>query len=758
MDCLKAVQTYLDKILTNTKGIKVLLLDQDTTPIISLVSTQSKLLQHEIYLTDRIDNPSRRQGGGGGAYPPTTTGGGGGERLPHLNCIVLLRPTEESIEACERELEQGRYGGYWLYFTNTLTKLQIERLAEADRFELVQEVQEYFLDYSPLTSSHFTFSILPTPLHPSPTCRTYSLYGTTPQEWSSNSPSYHLHLTSLKSLLLSLKKKPIVRYERMSPMAKRLGKDLVDLMNNNTGGEAGEGGLFDFRRSEKSPILILLDRRNDPVTPLLTQWTYQGMVHEELGIENGRVSLSNAVPPVGEELKELVLPTDGEQDGFYKKTMYDNFGDLGAHLSRYVEEYSKTSTKSKQKLETVEEMKKFIEDYPEFKKLGSNVSKHVALVGELSRLVEERKLLQVSELEQSLAANESHSQDLRAVQAAIESSGNEEIPKSAKLRLAILYALRYQKLPGNQINSIVELLRRQGVEDAEMVNIMLGFAGAEQRQDDLFSNENFFSRGKSALKGLKGVENVYTQHKPHLAETLDLLLRGRLKETSYPFVEGQQGHGTTSSNSPYNNNNASSGTNSSNQGIGGGSAIGGGGGGGGGFHSRPQDIILFMIGGTTYEEARYVALLNKQFESGQGLSSGTVGPSSASSANGGDGGGIGIGTRILLGGTCVLNSKMFLQMVRDASFSFPAPQYTSATSNLAPISSSSSSTSQNYSQPPLPPPTREGGNYALNLGPVSLNVDQRVGNTLEAATDAARDGLKDLFGKVKSRVDGVRLN
>lgn len=97
-------------------------------------------------------------------------------------------------------------------------------------------------------------------------------------------------------------------------------------------------------------------------------------------------------------------------------------------------------------------------------------------------------------------------------------------------------------------------------------------------------------------------------------------------------------------------------------------------------------------------------------------------------------------------------------MVRDASFSFPAPHYTSATSNLAPISSSSSSTSQNYSQPPLPPPTREGGNYALNLGPVSLNVDQRVGNTLEAATDAARDGLKDLFGKVKSRVDGVRLN
>lgn len=42
------------------------------------------------------------------------------------------------------------------------------------------------------------------------------------------------------------------------------------------------------------PLLLILDRRNDPVTPLLTQWTYQAMVHEVLGIKNGRVSLANA--------------------------------------------------------------------------------------------------------------------------------------------------------------------------------------------------------------------------------------------------------------------------------------------------------------------------------------------------------------------------------------------------------------------------------------------------------------------------------
>ncbi len=34
---------------------------------------------------------------------------------------------------------------------------------------------------------------------------------------------------------------------------------------------------------------------------------------------------------------------------------------------------------------------------------------------------------------------------------------------------------------------------------------------------------------------LQGVENVYTRHKPYLVELLDSLIKGRLKETQYPY-------------------------------------------------------------------------------------------------------------------------------------------------------------------------------------------------------------------------------
>ena len=170
-----------------------------------------------------------------------------------------------------------------------------------------------------------------------------------------------------------------------------------------------EEQLFNFRKTDTPPILLILDRRDDPITPLLTQWTYQAMVHELMGIHNGRVDLRD-VPEIRPELREIVLSQD--QDPFFKKNMYQNFGDLGQNIKEYVEQYQ-VKTQNTMNIESIADMKRFVEDYPEFRKLSGNVSKHVTLVGELSRRVGEDDLLDVSELEQSLACNENHANDLK---------------------------------------------------------------------------------------------------------------------------------------------------------------------------------------------------------------------------------------------------------------------------------------------------------------------------------------------------------
>lgn len=126
MDVIKAVSTYLTRLLSPAQsggaGMKVLLVDQDTTPILSIALTQSTLLAHEVYLTDRIDNAQR-------------------QRMRHLKAIVLLRPTDQSIAALCSELAWPKYASYHVYFTNVLSKSHIERIAEADEHDVVKEIQ-----------------------------------------------------------------------------------------------------------------------------------------------------------------------------------------------------------------------------------------------------------------------------------------------------------------------------------------------------------------------------------------------------------------------------------------------------------------------------------------------------------------------------------------------------------------------------------------------------------------------------------------
>lgn len=56
-------------------------------------------------------------------------------------------------------------------------------------------------------------------------------------------------------------------------------------------------------------------------------------------------------------------------------------------------------------LNSAEDMAKFVDNYPEYRKMHGNVSKHVTLVTEMSKIVEERKLMVVSQTEQDLACN-----------------------------------------------------------------------------------------------------------------------------------------------------------------------------------------------------------------------------------------------------------------------------------------------------------------------------------------------------------------
>ena len=408
MDVVQAVSGYVAKMVTagNSPGagtsaaasatisakMKILLLDRETVQIVSTAATQSTLLNHEVYLIDRLDNAKR-------------------EKMRHLRCYCFVRPSADSIQQLVEELRDPCYGEYNLFFSNVVKKSSMERLAEADDHEVVKRVQEYFADFVVINPDLFTLDIgkMPgvTPSGPNSNSITH-VWGSTPDAW--NADALQRSTEGVLAVLLALKKKPLIRYAKSSLLAKKLASEVRYRMTQE------EQQLFDFRTVDTPPILLILDRREDPVTPLLTQWTYQAMVHQLFGIHNGRVDLhaKGQQPPSSAkqagEMRELVLSQD--QDPFFKKNMFLTFGDLGSNVKDYVEQFQ-AKHKNNENLESISDMKRFVEEYPEFRKLSGNVSKHVQLISELSRRVSEENLLEVSECEQSLACNDNHAADLR---------------------------------------------------------------------------------------------------------------------------------------------------------------------------------------------------------------------------------------------------------------------------------------------------------------------------------------------------------
>jgi hypothetical protein len=70
---IQTVRDYVSRMCTDVAGMKVLVMDAETTGIVSMVFTQTQVLQHEVFITDTIERQRS-------------------EKMPHLKVSPLHRP------------------------------------------------------------------------------------------------------------------------------------------------------------------------------------------------------------------------------------------------------------------------------------------------------------------------------------------------------------------------------------------------------------------------------------------------------------------------------------------------------------------------------------------------------------------------------------------------------------------------------------------------------------------------------------------
>ena len=371
MDLMAAFRLYIDQMLADCgEGMKAFLFDKVTLSTVSIVYNQSDLGQKGVYLYELL-NVERKQ------------------KMKHLNAIVYIRPTQENVAALCRELERPAFCAYYVYFSYYLeddmsTENALSQIAKADEHEVIKEVKEMYTEYTPVTNNLFTFNLRHV-LRPG-SCK-----------WVID--ALDSTCMGLTSVLLSLKCKPVVRHVKNRP-TEELAKAIVKMYQAHPRQFAAAS-----KKRTIPPLLLILDRHNDATTPLLNQWYYHAQAHELLTIEQNKIDVSK-MPGLSKDEKAYTF--SAENDDFIRENMYKNYGEIGEITQVLMREYQTKVAGSKQ-LDSIEEMKTFIENFPEFKKLSSTTFKHVGLTSEITRMVKMHHLMAVSEVEQEIVEGDDRS-------------------------------------------------------------------------------------------------------------------------------------------------------------------------------------------------------------------------------------------------------------------------------------------------------------------------------------------------------------
>uniref|UniRef100_A0A6I8NEC7 Vacuolar protein sorting 45 homolog n=1 Tax=Ornithorhynchus anatinus TaxID=9258 RepID=A0A6I8NEC7_ORNAN len=692
MNVVFAVKQYITKMIEDSgPGMKVLLMDKETTSIVSMVYSQSEILQKEVYLFERLDSPNR-------------------EAMKYLKAICFLRPTQENVDYLSQELRRPKYSVYFIYFSNVISKSDVKSLAEADEQEVVAEIQEFYGDYVAVNPHLFSLNILgcfqvgrrpgegageTVPRRvPHPPARAHPRAPLGHPQGRTWDPARLSRTTQgLTALLLSLKKCPMIRYQLASEAAKRLAEGVKV---RRAGGRASGRG-----RADRWPAAfagrLWGGAEPRPRRPGESRAERAAGVPQTSPSPDGPSPFSPPTPPASDHQRVRAVrfppdrsapaaphlgplrrrhhpaaqpvdvpghgpraPGDKEQphrpiQGAGHQQGPQGGGPVGRQRRVLRQQHVPELRRDRQQHQ--EPHGRFPEEEAQGTAEAGIHSGHEGVRGELPAVPQDvgdggqardrgRGAVAPGQRArppgrvggragaglprrplgrppgQPPAPPAPHDRPPPPVHPLVPPGGVGVAcpvgsspppvppPQSVKrlvqqarvteldaARLVTLYALRYERHVGaagggggaGGLPGLMADLHQRGVSEKyrKLVSAVVEYGGKRVRGSDPFGPKDAVSVTKQFLKGLKGVENVYTQHQPLLHETLDNLIKGKLKENQYPYL--------------------------------GPSAL----------RDRPQDIIVFIIGGTTYEEALAVYNLNRTTP----------------------------GVRIVLGGTTVHNTR-----------------------------------------------------------------------------------------------------
>ncbi|KNH03777.1 vacuolar protein sorting-associated protein [Perkinsela sp. CCAP 1560/4] len=575
MDIRAASREYVAFMLRSVSGPKALLVDEVTTGYLSLVYTQSEMALGDVYLIDPLESSGKR------------------EPLVEFACLIYVRPTQRNVALLSKELQNPCFGAYYIYFTGPISRRDIEVLAESDKEMLVRDIRELFSDFYALKPNLFT-----TKTH---LCSIGSRV-----------------VDGIISALGALKRYPTeIRYQGNSNLCSKLVNSLGGAIDSNR-------DIFLSKRSKNTEIhgcsLLLIDRTEDPFTPLLTPWTYEAMIHEFLGFDLNSIVLDksgDAAARKHPEENQIVFNTI--HDDFYREHLNSDWGTVCVAARKMVEGYQSSidekSGATKSDTADFDDLRDRISRIPMLQRQAANVKKHVNVTTEIGKQIRYRDLFSLGAFEQEVMRVHAPKEHWRTFCEILKS--HKSMKTNDIARLALLFILRYENedarsLTGEKSGFAKSALytlsggsptsssKRESPTTSSMVlNVLrehnLGHVLSTERVQRFVDRYGSYARCMNTLP--KGSDNIlktvfgavksvggdheqswYTQHEPFVLNIVKLLVEDALPAEHFPTYHSELANTEAFFD-----------------------------------ETESKDVIIFVTGGVTFTEARVLEEISSEW-------------------------------------------------------------------------------------------------------------------------------------------------
>lgn len=264
-----------------------------------------------------------------------------GTNVLDLDAIVFMKPTETNIKLLIDELLTPKYNSYSLFFSNILDKKYIKQLAKADIKKRVSNIQEKYLDYYPINDNSVILS--------------------------------SSIVDSLAALILTQRTNPIIRCQPNSDKCLNIATSLIKKMDS-------EKILFNYPCTS---TLLLVDRTVDLISPLVHSLSYQALLYDLLYMDNNLVIIENT--------KYSLV-----NDSFYEINKLQFWPDVVTNMHNKVKQLTVMENQMKQSTD------EFICNFSEYEKLKNEITKHVKIISEITKIITQDKLQLVYDLESQI--------------------------------------------------------------------------------------------------------------------------------------------------------------------------------------------------------------------------------------------------------------------------------------------------------------------------------------------------------------------